>query len=154
MEIKEMFAYICVKDADKAIEFYKEAFGAKEKLRLNDPSGRIGHAELQFGDALLMFSDEFPEYGASGPDESGGRYFQLYIHVDNCDEFIQRAVKMGSKIVHEIKDHFYGERSGTIMDPFGHRWNIGHHLENVSSEEMQRRYDEPVKSTVEQKKQT
>ena len=146
MKIKELFAYICVKDADKAIEFYKEAFGAKEKFRLNDPSGRIGHAELQFGDATLMLSDEFPEYGANRPDESGGRYFQLHIHVDNCDEFIQRAVKMGSKIVHEIKDQFYGERSGTIIDPFGHRWNIGHHLEDVSCKEMQRRYDETMKS--------
>lgn len=142
MKIKELFAYICVKDADKAIEFYKEAFGAKEKFRLAEPSGRIGHAELLFGDTTLMLSDEFPEYGVNCPNESGGRYFQFHIHVDNCDEFIQRTVKMGSKIVREIKDQFYGERSGTIIDPFGHQWNIGHHIEDVSCSEMQQRYDE------------
>lgn len=146
MKVKELFTYVCVKDADKAIEFYKELFGANEKLRLVDPSGRIGHAELEFGDTTLMLSDEFPEYGVNRPNESGGRSFLLHIHVDNCDEFIQRAVKMGSRIVHEIKDEFYGERSGTIKDPFGHHWKIGHHIEDVSCSEMQRRYDETSKT--------
>jgi PhnB protein len=145
MKIKELFAYVCVKDANKAIDFYKEAFGAEEKMRLVDPSGRIGHAELQFGEAIMMLSDEFPEYGVNRPNETGGRYFQFHIHVDNCDEFIQRAVKLGSKVVREAKDQFYGERSGTIIDPFGHQWNIGHHLEDVSRSEMQRRYEETAR---------
>src|SRR5258708_3110966 len=133
MKIKELFAYICVKDAAKAIEFYKEAFGAKEKFRLTEPGGRIGHAELDFGSGTLMLSDEFPEWNIKGPQAAGGaKAFQLHIHVDNADEFIGRALKLGSEVIHETKDQFYGERSGTIRDPFGHQWNIGHEIEQVA----------------------
>jgi PhnB protein len=146
MNIKELFAYICCKDAGKAIDFYKEAFGATEKFRLTEPGGRIGHAGLEFGTATLMLSDEFPEYGITRPGDSAGRSSQIHIHVDNADEFIRRGVNLGATVVHEIKDQFYGERSGTIKDPFGHLWHIGHHLEEVSPAEMQRRYDEMMKT--------
>jgi uncharacterized glyoxalase superfamily protein PhnB len=147
MKIHELFAYLGVKDAAKAIEFYQQAFGATEKYRLVEPSGRIGHAELNFGGATLMLADEFPEYGFHGPDKLGGTAVTLHLHVDDADEIIRRAVAAGAKLEREPKNQFYGERSGTIIDPFGHRWNIGHQIEEVSPQEMQRRYDQELKST-------
>ncbi len=140
MKVHELFAYICVKDAGKAIEFYEKAFGAKEKFRLTEPSGRIGHVELDFGGTILMLSDEFPEYGIQGPQKTGGTPVTLHIHVDDADEVIRRAVEAGATIERAPQDQFYGERSGTVHDPFGHRWNIGHSIEEVTPEEMQRRY--------------
>ena len=140
MKIHELFAYLCVENAARAIEFYAKAFGAQEKFRLTEPSGRIGHAELDFGGTTLMLSDEFPEYGIKGPRAIGGTAVTIHIHVDDADEVIRRAVAAGAEIEREPKDEFYGERSGCIRDPFGHRWNIGHSIEEVSSEEMQRRY--------------
>jgi uncharacterized glyoxalase superfamily protein PhnB len=124
----------------KAIDFYKKAFGGKEKFRLVEPSGRIGHAELDFGGATLMLSEEFPEYGIKAPQTIGATSVSIHLHVDNADEVIRRAVEAGATIVIEPKDQFYGERSGRLRDPFGHEWNIGHHIEDVSTDEMQRRY--------------
>lgn len=147
MEIKELFAYVCVKNAAAAIEFYQQAFGAKEKFRLTEPGGRIGHAEIELGTACVMLSDEFPEYGIVA-DTSEPRSFQLHIHVDNCDEFIARARRLGAELVREAKDQFYGERSGTIRDPFGVQWNIGHHIEDVTPRQMQERYDETTKNAA------
>jgi uncharacterized glyoxalase superfamily protein PhnB len=146
MKVHELFAYLGVNDAANAIEFYKQVFGATEKYRLVEPSGRIGHAELAFGGATLMLADEFPEYGFHGPDELGGTAVTLHLHVDDADEIIRRAVGAGAKLECEPKNQFYGERSGSIFDPFGHRWNIGHHIEDVSPEEMQRRYDRELES--------
>ena len=111
-----------------------------------EPSGRVGHAELDFGGTIVMLADEFPEYDFRGPDKLGGTPVIIHLHVDDCDEVIKRAVAAGATIEREPKDEFYGERSGTVRDPFGHRWNIGHHLEDVSPEEMQRRYAEMMKS--------
>ena len=145
MKIHELFAYLCVNDAPRAIEFYKSAFGAEEKFRLTEPSGRIGHAELELGGTTMMLSDEFPEYGIKGPQALGGTAVTIHIHVDNADEVIRSAVEAGAAIEREPKDEFYGERSGCIRDPFGHRWNIGHSIEEVSTEEMQRRYTEMLK---------
>lgn len=142
MKIHELFAYLCVEDATKAIEFYTKAFGAEEKFRLTEPSGRIGHAELDFGGTTVMLSDEFPECDIKSPQAIGGTAVTIHIHVDNADEVIRRAVGAGAKIEREATDAFYGERSGTIRDPFGHRWNIGHSIEEVSTDEMQRRYTE------------
>jgi len=136
-----MFPYLCVKDAAKAIEFYRQAFGAQEKFRLTEPNGRIGHAELDFSGITLMLSDEYPEYGIKGPDAIGSSV-TIHLHVDNADAAIANAVKAGAKVECEVKDQFYGERSGSIRDPFGHRWNIGHSIEEVSPDEMQRRYNE------------
>ena len=145
MKVHELFAYLHVKDAAKAIDFYKKAFGVKEKLRLTEPSGRIGHAELDFGGPTLMLADEFPEYGLKGPQPSGGTTVSIHLHVDDADDVIRRAVEAGAKIVMEPKNQFYGERSGRIRDPFGHEWNIGHHIEDVSADEMQRRYTKMMK---------
>jgi uncharacterized glyoxalase superfamily protein PhnB len=146
VKIHELFAYLHVKDAAKAIEFYSKAFGAKEEFRLTEPSGRIGHAELDFGGTTLMLADEFPEYGLKGPTAFGATTVSIHIHVDDADEVIRRAVDAGGSIVIEPKDQFYGERSGRVRDPFGHEWNIGHHLEEVSPDEMQRRYTKMMKA--------
>jgi PhnB protein len=140
--IRELFAYLCVKDAPAAIDFYKQAFGAREKLRLTEPSGRVGHAELEFGGTTLMLADEFPEYGIRAPQPGMGTPVTIHLHVDNADEVIGQAVRAGATIESQPKDEFYGERSGCVRDPFGHRWNIGHHIEDVSADEMQRRYTE------------
>jgi uncharacterized glyoxalase superfamily protein PhnB len=138
--IHELFAYLRVSDAGKAIEFYKQAFGATEKFRLTEPSGRIGHAELDFGGQVLMLSDEFPEYGMAGPQHGSPCAVSIHLHVDNADMLIDRAVHAGAVLERAAENAFYGERSGVVIDPFGHRWMIGHNIEQVSPEEMQRRY--------------
>jgi PhnB protein len=145
MKVHELFAYLHVSNAAKAIEFYEKAFGAKEKFRLTEPSGRIGHAELDFDGTTLMLADEFPEYNIRGPKAIGATSVTIHIHVDNADEVIRRAVSAGAVVEMEPKDEFYGERSGCVLDPFGHRWNVGHSIEEVSTEEMQRRYVEIMK---------
>src|SRR5262245_5969160 len=139
--IKEMFPYLCVADAKAAIEFYKSAFGATEKFRLTEPGGRIGHAELDFGGMTLMLSDEYPEYGFRGASAIGATPVTIHLHVDNADEMIRKAASLGATVEREPQDEFYGERSGVIRDPFGHRWMLGHSIEEVTPEEMQRRYD-------------
>ena len=141
MVIHEVFAYLRVKNAGKAIDFYKRAFGVTEKFRLTEPSGRIGHAELDFGGVTLMLSEEYPELGFLGPESVGATTMSIHLHVDDCDAMIGRAVSEGAKLVREPSDAFYGERSGTVRDPFGHEWMIGHSIEEVTPEEMQRRYD-------------
>ena len=138
--VHELFAYICVKDAGAAIAFYERAFGATEKFRLTEPSGRIGHAELDFDGTTLMLSEEFPEYGIRGPLAIGGTPVTIHLHVDNADALIERAVAAGATLDMAPQDQFYGERSGVIRDPYGHRWDIGHHLEDLTPAEMQRRY--------------
>lgn len=140
MSIHELFAYLRVKDAPRAIEFYARAFGATEKFRLVEPGGRVGHAELDFGGTVVMLSEEYPEFGIRGPGSVGATTVSIHLHVDDADALIRRAVDAGAAIVREPQDHFYGERSGTVRDPFGHEWNIGHSLEELSPEEMQRRY--------------
>jgi uncharacterized glyoxalase superfamily protein PhnB len=146
MAVHELFAYLCVRNAAAAIEFYIEAFGAREKLRLTEPGGRVGHAELDFGGTTLMLADEFPEYGIRAPEAATGTPVTIHLHVDNADDVIQRAVKAGASVEIAPKDQFYGERSGCIRDPIGHRWNIGHQIEDVTSAEMQRRYTELLES--------
>lgn len=147
MKVHELFAYLHVRNAGQAIEFYGKAFGAKEKFRLTEPSGRIGHAELDFDGTTLMLADEFPEYNIKGPQTIGGTSVTIHIHVDNADEVIRRAVDAGATIEVEPKDEFYGERSGCVRDPFGHRWNVGHSIAEVSPAEMQRRYTEMMKGS-------
>ena len=140
--IHELFTYLCVKDAGKAIDFYKSAYGATEKFRLTEPSGRIGHAELAFGGTTLMISDEFPEMGFLAPAPDAPRTFVIHLHVDDADAMIAQAAKAGARVVRPAQDQFYGERSGTVRDPFGYDWMLGHSIEQVEPEEMQRRYDE------------
>lgn len=146
MKIHEVFAYLRVRNASKAIEYYCEAFEAKEKFRLAEPSGRIGHCELDFGGvATIMVSEEYPEFGIFGPESIGGTSVTIHLHVDDCDAALSRAVAAGGTLVRAASDAFYGERSGTVRDPFGHEWLIGHGIEEVSPDEMQRRYDELMK---------
>jgi PhnB protein len=141
MTIHELFPYLRVKDAGRAIDFYKQAFGAVEKFRLTEPGGRIGHCELLFGDATLMLSEEYPEFGFLGPQSIGGTSMSIHLHLDDADAAIERAVASGAIVVRPASDAFYGERSGTVRDPFGHEWMLGHSIEDVTPEEMQRRYD-------------
>ncbi|MGH8156364.1 MAG: VOC family protein [Rhodanobacteraceae bacterium] len=140
MAIHEAFAYLTVDDAAKAIDFYSRAFGAREKFRLAEPGGRIGHAELDFGDTVIMLADAFPEFGLRDPGALGGTAVSIHLHVDDADAMIRRAVDAGATLEREPADQFYGERSGSVFDPFGHRWLIGHNIEKMSPEEMQRRY--------------
>lgn len=147
MAIHELFAYLHVKNAGAAIEFYQTVFGATEKFRLVEPSGRVGHAELDFNGTTLMISDEFPDYGLQGPDAAAPAAMTLHLHVDNCDEVIARAMQAGAKLEMAAQDQFHGERSGSFRDPFGHRWNVGHSVEALTPEEMQRRYTGMMQSS-------
>ncbi|MCA9512390.1 MAG: VOC family protein [Myxococcota bacterium] len=139
--IHEVFAYLRVDGAARAIDYYREAFGAVERFRLVEPGGRVGHAELALGGTTLMLSDEFPEAGIRGPAAVGGTTVAIHLHVDDADAVLARAESAGGTIVRPAQDHFYGERSGTVRDPFGHEWSVGHSIEAVTPEEMQRRYD-------------
>ncbi len=145
--IHELFAYLCVTDTDKAITFYRAAFGASEKFRLTESSGRIGHAEIDLNGITVMLCDEFPEYNIRSPNAMGGTAVTLHLHVDNADRVIQRAIDAGATLEMAPQDAFYGERSGVIRDPFGYRWNIGHSIEDVTPAEMQRRYTALMKQT-------
>lgn len=138
--IHEVFPYLRVRDASAAIDFYVRAFGAREKFRLAEPGGRIGHAELEFGKFTVMLSDEYPEHGIQGPEAFGGTGSSIHLHVDDVDALTQRAVDAGARLVMKPTDQFYGERSSKVIDPFGHEWLLGSHIEDVSPEEMQRRF--------------
>lgn len=140
MAIKELYAYLTVKSVEAALAFYRDAFGATEIFRLVEPSGRIGHTEVQFGTAVLMVSEEYPEYDLLGPQEGGRLPMRLHIHVDNADAVVAAALAAGATLVRPVKDEFYGERGGLVRDPFGYDWLIGHSIEEMSPEEMQRRY--------------
>jgi uncharacterized glyoxalase superfamily protein PhnB len=139
-EIHEVFPYLMVCDAKAAIAFYQQAFGATELFRLVEPSGRIGHVELQLGPSVLMVCDEFPEYGMRGPQ--GGQFTgsTIHLHVDNADAMGERAVAAGATMLMPPSDQFYGERSCRLRDPFGHTWLLGHSIEKLEPDEMQRRY--------------
>ncbi|MCA9661034.1 MAG: VOC family protein [Myxococcales bacterium] len=143
MSIHEVFPYLRVRGGEAAIAFYREAFGATELFRLVDPSdGRIGHAELRLSDdAILMLSDEYPEMGILSPQSVGGVGMSIHLHVDDADAAIARAAAAGAEVMRPPTDQFYGERGGTIVDPFGHTWDIGHSIEEVEPAEMQRRWD-------------
>ena len=131
--------YLCVKDARRAIEFYKKAFGATESMRLEQPDGRIGHAELRLGEAPIMLADEFPEMNVRSPQSLGGSPVTLHLYVEDVDAFAGRAVAAGAKLLRPIEDQFYGDRSGSLLDPFGHVWMVATHKEDVSVEEMRKR---------------
>lgn len=146
MKIHEVFPYLRVADAAAAIDFYGRAFGAVEKFRLSEPTGRIGHAELQLGPIVLMLSDEYPEFGLLGPGSGQALGASIHLHVDDCDALGAHAVACGATMQMTPTDQFYGERSCKVLDPFGHQWLLGHEIEKLSVEEMQRRYDELMAS--------
>lgn len=141
MTIHEVFPYLRVNDAAAAIDFYVRAFGAVEKYRLVEPSGRIGHAELQLGPIVLMLSEAYPEYGLLAPEVGKDLGASIHLHVDDCDALAAQAVAAGATMQMEPSDQFYGERSCRLQDPFGHQWLLGHEIEKVTPEEMQRRYN-------------
>ena len=136
--------YLCVDGASAAIEFYGKVFGAKERMRMPAPDGRIGHAELEIGDSLVMLSDEYPEMGHSGPKTIGGTPVTISVYVKDVDDAFERAVSAGATSVQDVEDRFYGDRTGTFEDPFGHRWSIATHVEDVPPDQMAKRAAEAM----------
>ena len=137
--------YLIVDGAAEALEFYKNAFGATEKLRLDIPDGgKIGHAEIVIGDSTVMIADEFPELDALGPKSRGGTTVSLCVYFDNVDESFAHAVETGATVVRPVQNQFYGDRSGTLLDPYGHMWTIATHVEDVPPEELERRMAEAM----------
>jgi len=134
--------YIVVKGAGNALEFYKKAFGAVEIVRMPGPGGAIMHAEFKIGDSILMMGDENIAMGAPSPLTLGGTPIGLCIYVKDSDAVFNQAVAAGAKVLYPVKDQFYGDRSGTVQDPFGHKWTVATHKEDVSPEEMQKRMAE------------
>jgi PhnB protein len=130
---------LIVNGAARAIEFYQKAFGATELMRFADPSGRIAHAEIKIGDSTIMIADEFPNMGFRSPEALGGTASSIHLYVEDVDAVAQRALSTGAKEVRPVQNQFYGDRSGTLADPFGHVWSIATHVEDVSIEEMQHR---------------
>jgi PhnB protein len=131
--------YLVLRDAAKAIDFYKEAFGAVELFRMPAPDGKVGHAEIKIGTSPLMLADEYPDQGYYGVQHYGGSPVGIMLYVEDCDALFHQAVAAGATVKQELKDQFYGDRSGTVADPFGYQWHISTHKEDVAPEEMQRR---------------
>ena len=134
--------YLIVRGAAQAIEFYIRAFGATELYRLTEPGGRVGHAELRIRGSIVMLADEYPDFGSVSPATLGGTPVKLHLQVEDVDGFMRRAVAQGAVELRAPKDQFHGERSGMLADPFGHHWFVSTHIEDVSPEEMQRRFTE------------
>ena len=131
--------YLIISGAAQALEFYAKAFGAVEVMRFKGPDEKIMHAEISIGDSRIMIADEFPQMGAVSPQSIGGTAVGLALYVENVDTVFARALSAGATTVSAVKDQFYGDRSGTLLDPFGHRWTISTHIEDVSPEELERR---------------
>jgi PhnB protein len=139
-------AYLCVKDSKAALKFYAKAFGAKELFRLTEPSGKVGHAEMKIGSSMLMLADEYPDFGHLSPPTLGGSPVQFHLYVKNADAAVKRAVKAGATLIRPTADQFYGDRTGTVADPFGYRWMLSHRLEIVTPKEMQKRWTKMLQS--------
>ena len=135
--VRSMSLYICVANANAAINFYQEAFGAKELWRLVEPGGKIGHAEIQIGNTTLMISDEYPDYNTLSPETIGGSPVKIHLDVTDVDAFAEQAIKAGATLIRPIADQFYGDRSGQLADPFGYTWIVSTHIKDVPVEEMQ-----------------
>jgi PhnB protein len=131
--------YLALDDAAKAIEYYKKAFGAKERGRMDAPGGKIGHAELEIGDSLVMLSDALPQFTTRSPRELGGTTANVFLYVEDVDAVVKQAVDAGGTIEMEVADQFWGDRFGVVQDPFGHLWSIATHVEDVPPEEMAER---------------
>jgi len=131
--------YLCVAGAAEAIAFYTKILGATERMRMAAPNGKIGHAELQIGDSVVMLSDEYPDMDVVSPKTVGGTPVTIHLYVDAVDQVFDRAVRAGAKPIRPVEDQFYGDRSGQFEDPFGHRWNVATHVEDVAPDEMARR---------------
>lgn len=139
-QILSVTPYLRLSGGVDAIDFYRRAFGAEEIMRLVEPGGRLGHAELRIGPATISIADEYPEYNIVGPKTLGGTCMSMQLRVDDLDSVLQKAVEAGATVIREPQDQFYGERCAAIRDPFGHEWLLGQEIEKVSKEEMQRRF--------------
>jgi PhnB protein len=131
--------YLIVDDGNAALDFYTSIFAATERMRMAGPDGRIGHAELELGDSLIMLADEHPEVGALSPGSVGGTPVSLHVYVEDADDVFERAIAAGATARRPVEQQFYGDRLGAFDDPFGHRWNVATHVEDVSPEEMEKR---------------
>jgi PhnB protein len=138
-EYPQVTPYLCVDGADAAIQFYTEVFGAKERGRMPAPGGKIGHAELQLGDSVIMLSDEAPEMGQRSPKSVGGTPVTINVYVEDVDGAFDRAIRAGAQVLRPVENQFYGDRAGQFEDPFGHRWSVATHVEDVPEDEMARR---------------
>jgi PhnB protein len=139
--------YLAVDGAAQAIEFYKKAFGAKERGRMEGPDGKIGHAELEIGDSLVMLSDALPQFTTRPPKALGGTSASVFLYVEDVDALVQQSVDAGATVDTEIADQFWGDRFGSVTDPFGHSWLIATHVEDVPPEEMAQRAKEAMAAT-------
>ena len=139
--------YLIVKGAAEAIEFYKRTFGATELMRMADPQGRVGHAEIRIGDSVIMLADEHPAMGYRGPRSLGGSSVSILLYVPDVDAVFERALKAGARAQRPVQNQFYGDRSGTLEDPFGHVWTTATHIEDVPPEELERRAKAYMKSS-------
>jgi PhnB protein len=131
--------YLTIKNAAAALDFYKQAFGAEECFRMTDPQGKVGHAEIRIGDSSIMLCDEFPEMGGTSPDTLGGSPVMIHLYVEQVDALVDRAVKAGGRLERPVADQFYGDRAGMVVDPFGHKWWIATHVEEVAPDEIKKR---------------
>jgi PhnB protein len=131
--------YLIVDGAARALDFYTKAFGATELYRLTAADGKVGHAEVRIGDTLVMLADEHPDFGAHGPGRYKGSPISLHLYVEDVDTVVQRASAAGARVTRPVADQFYGDRRGTLEDPFGHTWHVASHVEDVSAEEIKRR---------------
>jgi PhnB protein len=131
--------YLIVKGGSRAIDFYKKAFGASERMRMDGPNGTVGHAEIEIDGSAVMLADEFPDMGFRSPQSLGGAGVSLHLYVKDVDVRFNQAVAAGAKALRPVQDQFYGDRSGTLEDPFGHVWTISTHKEDLSPEEMRKR---------------
>lgn len=131
--------YLIIRGAAKALDYYKLVFGAKERMRMEMPGGAIGHAELQLGDSVVMLADEFPQMDCRGPESYGGSPVSLHMYVADVDAVVAKAVAEGAKIKRPVQNQFYGDRTGAVVDPFGHTWHLATHVEDLSPEEIARR---------------
>jgi PhnB protein len=143
--------HLTVRDAARAVEFYKEAFGATERGAMKGPDGKIMHAELMIGDSIIMLADEFPEFGGLSPLSTGGSSTSLHIYLDGVDAAFDRAVKAGAEVEMPVTDQFWGDRYGTLKDPFGHKWSIATHTKDMSADDMKRSMDEAMQQMPQQK---
>jgi PhnB protein len=131
--------YLAVDDAAQAIDYYKKAFGAKEQVRMEGPGGKIGHAELAIGDSLVMLADALPQFSTRPPKELGGTSVSVFMYAEDVDAVVKQAVDAGATITMDVADQFWGDRMGSITDPFGHSWLIATHVEDVPPQEMEER---------------
>ncbi len=145
-------AYLTLNDTARAIDFYKRAFGAQELVRMDGPDGKIGHAEIKIGDSVIMLSDEMPGSACKAPNSLGGTTAGIFLYVENADAFFNQALSAGAQVVAPLADMFWGDRFGSLKDPFGHSWSVATHIEDVAPAEMPKRMKDAMAKMAQQAK--